>query len=401
MNYINDITELNDRRQYDDTMTMSSDNGEQVDDEWDSYCDNEDSFLKNNKNQEEKQQYYNKDTEDRVENINDVSPVNIPPSCSELYISTTTIISYLNTTINIFNVFWELPVIPYSCPKEGIVKKHMKFISKSKEELNILLKKKELYEYTEDTILKKNNNCDDDANNLNYKDIRKISIGICKKDITSYRCKKKSAFMNCFVLILRIKPDDEDDYKEIHVKVFNTGKLEIPGIKSNKNLIHILTLLVSLLKPYVSDNLDFMEEKNETVLINSNFNCGYFINRDKMYEILKYKYNINSVYDPCSYPGIQSEAYYNHELKMQDYNKDNKKNKDTKELSYYKISFMIFRTGSVLIVGRCCKEILYDLYKFICNILKNEYLEVKSGNLVVQGKKKEIIIKPRKITINV
>ena len=125
------------------------------------------------------------------------------------------------------------------------------------------------------------------------------------------------------------------------------------------------------------------------------------MNRDKMYEKLKYKYNINSVYDPCSYPGIQSEVYYNKELKMQDYIKDNKDNKDDKKLAYHKISFMIFRTGSVLIVGKCCEEILYDLYKFICNILKNEYLEVKSGNLVVQGKKKEINIKPRKITINI
>ena len=386
----------------------NDDNG--VNNEWENFCDdNEDVFQKDNKKKQERQSHYNKDMNDtiisRSDSDNDVLAKNTAPPCSDLYISTTTIISYLNTKIAIFKVFWELPVIPYSTPQEGIVKKHMKFISKSKEELNELLKKKELYDYTEDTILKKSNNCDDGTKNSNYKDTRKISIGICKKDITSYRCKKKSAFMNCFVVIMRIKlNDDAENYKEIHVKVFNTGKLEIPGIKSSKSLIQILTLLVSFLKPYVSDDLDFIEEKNETVLINSNFNCGYFMNRDKMYEKLKYKYNINSVYDPCSYPGIQSEVYYNKELKMQDYikdNKNNKDNKDDKKLAYHKISFMIFRTGSVLIVGKCCEQILYDLYKFICNILKNEYLEVKSGNLVVQGKKKEINIKPRKITINI
>ena len=404
MNYINDHNDINDEWENFCDNNMNN--------EWDSYCDNEDVFQKDNKNNQERQSHYNKDMNDS--DMNDISirsdddnvlSKNTIPSCSDLYISTTTIISYLNKEIDIFKVFWELPIIPYSSPKEGIIKKHMKFISKSKEELNELLKKKELYDYTEDTILKKNNNCDDGTKNSNYKDIRKISIGICKKDITSYRCKKKSAFMNCFVVIMRIKPnDDEENYKEIHVKVFNTGKLEIPGIKSSKSLIQILTLLVSFLKPYVSDDLDFIEEKNETVLINSNFNCGYFMNRDKMYEKLKYKYNINSVYDPCSYPGIQSEVYYNKELKMQDYikdNKNNKDNKDDKKLAYHKISFMIFRTGSVLIVGKCCEQILYDLYKFLCNILKNEYLEVKSGNLVVQGKKKEINIKPRKITINI
>ena len=53
---------------------------------------------------------------------------------------------------------------------------------------------------------------------VKFKDIRKISIGTCKKDILSYRSKKKSAFYNCFVLILRVKEDDI--FKEIHVKVF-------------------------------------------------------------------------------------------------------------------------------------------------------------------------------------
>ena len=69
---------------------------------------------------------------------------------------------------------------------------------------------------------------------IKFKDIRKISIGLSNKDITSYRSKKKSAFYNCFVLIMRVK--EKDVFKEIHVKVFNTGKLEIPGIRTDELL---------------------------------------------------------------------------------------------------------------------------------------------------------------------
>ena len=37
---------------------------------------------------------------------------------------------------------------------------------------------------------------------------------------------------------------------------------------------------------------------------------------------------------------------------------------------------MIFRTGSVLIVGNCNKNILNKIYVFLRNILKEEYVEI-------------------------
>ena len=53
-------------------------------------------------------------------------------------------------------------------------------------------------------------------------------------DVINQRKKKKSAFYNCFV-IYRIKINGR--FKEIHVKIFNTGKLEIPGFKMIMNYI--------------------------------------------------------------------------------------------------------------------------------------------------------------------
>ena len=34
---------------------------------------------------------------------------------------------------------------------------------------------------------------------------------------------------------------------------------------------------------------------------------------------------------------------------------------------------MIFRTGSVLIVGKCSEKILYTIYTFVKNLLETEY----------------------------
>ena len=68
-----------------------------------------------------------------------------------------------------------------------------------------------------------------DIGDTKFKDVRKISIGISKKDMLTNRTKKKGAFYNCFVIILRVF--EEIKFKEYHIKIFNTGKIELPGIQ--------------------------------------------------------------------------------------------------------------------------------------------------------------------------
>ena len=50
-----------------------------------------------------------------------------PPKASDIYISTKSKIIFLNNSIDLKNVFWNIPVIPYSLPMNGVVKKQMKF----------------------------------------------------------------------------------------------------------------------------------------------------------------------------------------------------------------------------------------------------------------------------------
>jgi hypothetical protein len=125
--------------------------------------------------------------------------------------------------------------------------------------------------------------------------------------------------------------------------------------------------------------LYYKENSCETVLINSNFNCGFYINRESLYDILKYKYNIQSIYDPCSYPGIQCKFYFNPDVDVQN---GCQISKDKMELyqNVKQISFMIFRTGSVLIVGKCDENVLLLVYEFLKNILVAEYVNICQKN---------------------
>jgi len=314
------------------------------------------------------------------------------PVCSNIYISTKTKISYLNQPIDIKKVFWSIPISEYSTPTECIIKKQIKVSTtdpKELEEIRELLKNEKYYQEQEIEHI------DNPEGRIKFKVQLKINVGLCKKDILNYRCKLKRAFFNCFVLIMRIRDHSGDGFKEMHIKVFNTGKLEIPGIQTDESLAQVLRLLISILKPIVGPNIDFIPDKCETVLINSNFNCGYFINRDKLYNILKYKYRINSNYDACSYPGIQSKFYYIPGLEHQ-----TGQHPSANEIhKACEISFMIFRTGSVLIVGRCGEPVLHCIYDFLKKLLEEEYHEIGSHLNTLQPKKQNI--KLRRKVINV
>ena len=384
-----------------------------IDSAWLNYCDND--SLNNEEKKSDDASFDNGCSADIAPETRE----HIIPKCSSLNISTKTKISYLNIPINLNHVFWNIPLIRYHEPRIGIVKKQMKFNSTNKEEVDVMLKHKEFYEnekhYIDDYIISQIHNPD---GRIKFKDVRKISIGICKKDITSYRCKRKSAFYNCFVVILRLFHNDA--FKEIHVKVFNTGKLEIPGIQDSTILDKVLTLLVEILAPIIAIGvpttlasngdsvltlpvdllplasnggsgglpppLEFIQNKTETVMINSNFSCGYYINREKLYKVLKYKYKINSNFDPCSYPGIQCEFYYDSSSSSEQCGTQPSSNESAIAINgddhpitnnITKVSFMIFRTGSVLIVGKCSEELLYQIYSFLCRVFETEYDEIK------------------------
>jgi len=374
------------------------------------------------------QTYERENIKTKIENhsqIIDSSPQkivseDISPKCNELIISTKTKVLFLNTEVDIHKIFWDIPIIEYGNPTTGVLKKQIKVVSKTEEEYQEYRKKTENIPYFKEHIIKKIANPVDPgllsekeesrfriSRRIRFKDERKITIGISKKDIMNCRVKSKNAFYNCFALVLRFLYND--NFKEIHVKVFNTGKLEIPGILNIELFDIIRVLILKTLQPHISTKLEFLEnKKTENVLINSNFNCGYYINREKLYYILRSDtYGIETSYDPCSYPGVKCKFYFNNTVGFSDSqngkivpeDRSMKMNDLMKSKKYTEISFMIFRTGSVLIVGNCCEDILNYVFEFVKNILKIEYSEISVINEgpVIKTKKTKL----RKKTINI
>ena len=272
------------------------------------------------------------------------------PTCGPLNISTKSKIIYLNRTFDLTKLFWMMKTINYDEECEGIIKKQIKFNFVDKSDV----------EYFESMIVKEKNvklkilnQIDNPSGRVKFKDVRKVDVGYCKNDILKPNKESKSAFYNCFVIIFRKMYKGK--FCEFHVKLFNSGKVEVPGIQSEEMLDSVVDILVRYLQPLFDDKIEEQTQKRELVLVNSNFNCNYYLNREKLVKILKSKYKVKCGMDSCSYPGIQCK----YKLKRGS-----------------EISFMIFRTGSVLIVGKCDDDELYDIYHYLQDIFKQEYYHI-------------------------
>ena len=323
----------------------------------------------------------------------------IAPICDELYISTTTKVMFLNQSIDINHIFWNIPIIEYWQPHGGIIKKQIKIVSTTIEEYEDYKSKLHNIKYYNENIIKQINN--PSARRLKFKDERKITIGMSKKDIMNCRGKVKNAFYNCFAIIMRFKY--QGAFREMHVKVFNTGKMEIPGVINEEILSIVKHNIIELIQPFVKTKLEYIQTIEESnVLINSNFNCGFFLNRDILYSTLRSsKYGIETAYDPCSYPGVKCKFYFNNKIGF-DTNLQNgqilvedrgmKMSEVSENKMYTEVSFMIFRTGSCLIVGNCSEPILRFVFAFIKNILRVEYasIYVPTNEVKVKPKKSKL-----------
>lgn len=377
-----------------------------VDDEWNNYL----ITMKQNTNLTINNISKNLNEDLKINENKKIDEINIPtppPVCNFLNISTQTKVLFLNKKIDIEDIFWKIPILDYWIPTDGVLKKTVKIVSLTKEAVNNLIENlKNVKCYKEEIIKQIDVNS---TSRSKFKDERKITIGICKKDIMACRTKKKNVFYNCFSLIIRICCNNENntlhsitqdttkpESREIHVKIFNTGKMEIPGILNNEIFIESKKIILNVLQPLLGFDCNFIngEASNNmpntipsssvNILINSNFNVGFFINREKLHHILRSeKYNLNSSYDPCTYPGVKCKFYFKHDLGFnineqsgQIIEKNTKMKTIITEKKYIELSIMIFRTGSGLIVGNCDEEILNFVFNFIVRLLHNEYYNI-------------------------
>lgn len=308
-------------------------------------------------------------------------PLNAP-ECSDLHISTKTVIASLNKQIDLNLLFWNIKTIKYWMPIEGILKKEILFTFSNSDDLKKYQQSLTQFNYYSENIKKHVD--DPTSSKISFLDTRKLTVGFGAKELTT-RIKSKGTIYNSISLLFRIFLKENNHFHETHVKLFNTGKIELPGV-ANIELLNLIKIkILEFLDSILPEKLHYIDINKKGVIINSDFKCGYFIDRKKANKLFKEKYKLFSDFDSSQYQGVKIKYYYNNNQPM-DFSiqtglvqaEDRIKISNLEKMAKYtKISISVFRTGSCLISGNCTDEQLEFVYEFMKKMFKDNYLEIR------------------------
>lgn len=166
------------------------------------------------------------------------------------------------------------------------------------------------------------------------------------------------------------------DEKLVNVKIFNNGKCQMTGLKYEKHGIKIINDIIKLINKSkniekIVDNIDLKYDDYKIVLINSDFNIGYKIDRNKLHRHIN-NIEMYSSYEPLIYPGVNIKYYYNTN------NNDGICNCNCKcegkgdgkgNGNCIRITIAVFESGSILITGKINNQLLKIAYDFINKLL--------------------------------
>ena len=200
--------------------------------------------------------------------------------------------------------------------------------------------------------------------------------------------------------------------KFINAKIFNNGKIQMTGVNSEENAVKAVQIIKKILNTnnnaalkdvnsIISNDTEF-----KTVLINSDYDCKFEIQREKLNYLLINNYGLSVSYEPENYPGVKIAYFWN---KLNNINKTGICSCNTKctgkvtgvtENSCKKVTVAIFQSGKIIITGGNSTEQINDAYAFINNILSTNIFYIKKKysvkyyeNDIKKKKKKNILIK--------
>lgn len=206
-----------------------------------------------------------------------------------------------------------------------------------------------------------------------------IKGSITKKVKNPRKKKEKKYFYN--QLTIHIFED-----KIINVKVFNNGRIQMTGLKNKSQGINSLNKLVKYIdeltddrKEKVIDNLNPVILNSKIVLINSDFDLKFKINREVLHRLIISK-GLYSSYEPCTYPGVNIKYYFNENYNNEGVCKCIGKCNGKGDNCCKQITIAVFNSGKVIITGGQSYQHLNTAYEFINKTINDNKSELIINN---------------------
>ena len=169
--------------------------------------------------------------------------------------------------------------------------------------------------------------------------------------------------------------------KIINVKIFNNGGVQMTGLKHYEQSDKILHLLTdSFFQKELIQSKEITTRK--IVLINSDFDIGFKIDREKLHRLVSDKEYYSS-FEPIIYPGVNIKYYFNVNHPLQNGICQCSSICDGKGLNRNckKITIAVFKSGKIIITGGQCLQHINTAYEFIHTIIHDNKTLLESREL--------------------
>lgn len=177
---------------------------------------------------------------------------------------------------------------------------------------------------------------------------------------------------------------------EINMFVFTSGKIKIAGGINEEQINKSINILTTSLKENLKEDYykymgfatseSLLITKRTSVMLNSDFQNPFDIDRYELDQIIRHEYKMISHYEPCSHPGVILKYYCNtsHDDKSGKclcrdlYGKRSfceGRGDATKEGGCKAVTILIFQSGKVILTGGRLLEQVHQAYDFIKEFL--------------------------------
>lgn len=271
-------------------------------------------------------------------------------SFKDIPISTRTIIVSTNTTININNMYNNLPITPYTIIEKKRGRKKKDFIEQIQRDVE-----------------------DGSIISVKYQgNVRGVEL---KK-------KKKSSkfFRNAVTVIISVNS------KLINLKISANGKFQVTGCKDFENcklaIKYMFDKIVCKLDTYLEKYDDDIKIIFNNVMTNKDFSVGFIVNRENLDQIInndtryrslletsfgytgvnlkmKLDKNVKRTFN-CLNLNIKSKTYTDSTIEYEDYVKNLNEKELQKEHKDRHITFLVFQSGNVIMSGM--NEVFMEKY---------------------------------------
>jgi TATA-box binding protein (TBP) (component of TFIID and TFIIIB) len=205
-------------------------------------------------------------------------------------------------------------------------------------------------------------------------------LGSSYKDIFTNRKITSKSFFNQSTLVLRRKT--ADGWKEVNVKLFANGGIQMTGVTSEpfayQAIEWLLRLIISLpVSPFTTPP---SIQRFSVQLINTDYALNKFINQDALHKLLINEYNLFSMLEKTIYQGVNTKFFYNKRnpgvgiCQCKTFCKGQGMGEGEGECK--RITMSIFRTGRIIITGARQLGQIEAAYDFLNAVLDKHHTTV-------------------------